>query len=507
MTSEPHEASLTNLWEARLRSQRRKPADKKDGKKEPLESSSSAHLADESRTEIERDFDRILFSTPVRRLADKTQVFPLDKNDSVRNRLTHSYEVSNLARSFGVALFYSPSSTIAKVQKAARDVPSLLAAIGLVHDLGNPPFGHQGETAIQRWFDENRRRIEIGEDAAKLYKDFELFEGNAQGFRLVTRLQLLNDSYGLNLTYATLAAMMKYPTSSDQLNDAVAATKKHGYFRSESAIAGEVLQYVGLEAGKRHALTYVMEACDDIAYVVLDAEDSVKKGLASFADLIAYLRHHGGADPVVEYVVFESEKKHQDYRDNAGDLSPAELNDISMQRFRVFAINAMIREATRTFEENVKSFVDGTQVAPLLRISAAETLRGTLKSFSFTHGYTHKSVLALELEGFNTLRGLMDMFWFSIDKMAGKTPKEQSAQHPFARYVYIRISENYRRTFDSAVKEGGLPPWYYKCQLLTDMVSGMTDSYALSLYKELQGLQGNCELMPPLPPTPPNGKD
>jgi len=479
------------IWNQRLSSERRKPKSK--GESDEI---SSPFDLEDTRTQIERDFDRILFSTPVRRLADKTQVFPLDKNDSVRNRLTHSIEVSNLARSFGTTLCYSQSDIFKNVVDAQRNVPSLLAAIGLAHDLGNPPFGHQGETAIQHWFEENKGRIipKATPNDLEYYEDFRLFEGNAQGFRLITRLQLLSDEYGLNLTYATLAAIMKYPTSSNHLDKKTAAKKKHGYFRSEEDIGKSVLKKVGLEPGKRHALAYIMEACDDIAYVVLDAEDTVKKGLASFPDLISYLKHHGKSDELIDFVARKSEKKHKAFSEGESDLSPAELNDISMQLFRVNAIGAMIREASKTFEENLDSFVQGVQKKPLLAISRAETLRKTLKEFALTHGYTHKSVLALELDGFNTISALMDMFWFSITAMAGKTLDEQNKQHPFARYVYTRISENYRRTFDSGSQNKKIPTWYYKCQLLTDMVSGMTDSYALSLYKDLINLQGECKL-------------
>jgi dGTPase len=487
MSAESTGGQATSVWEKRLLATRRKSPSK-----EPTVTTHEP-VADEFRTQIERDFDRILFSTPLRRLADKTQVFPLDKNDSVRNRLTHSYEVSNLARSFGVALCYSANSPFAGINNAERDVPALLAAVGLAHDLGNPPFGHQGEGAIQRWFSDNDNKFGITSTRDKeLFKDFRLFEGNAQGFRLVTRLQILTDIYGLNLTHATLAALMKYPTSSNLLNTDEVAKKKHGYFRSEEEIALDVLEKVGLAQGKRHAIAYVMEACDDIAYVVLDAEDSIKKGLASFADLIAYLRHKGGKDPLVKKVADDSEKTHNEYRSHADKLSAAELNDISMQMFRVYAISAMIREATTTFVEQGASFLSGEQKKPLLEVSNAEVLRKTLKSFSFTHGYTHKTVLALELEGYNTINGLMDMLWFAIDAMAEKSPDDQKNEHPFARYVYSRISENYRRVFDAGLT--GFPSWYRKCQLLTDMVSGMTDSYALNLYKELKNLQGECDL-------------
>jgi dGTPase len=182
----------------------------------------------ETRTEIERDFDRILFSTPVRRLADKTQVFPLDKNDSVRTRLTHSHEVSNLARSIGSALAFN-FEIAASVENSKRNLPALLALTGLAHDLGNPPFGHQGEGAMQSWFTDNQDTVLEGLIDEQHRQDFLKFEGNAQGFRLLTRLQLINDDFGLDLTHASLTALMKYPTPSHQVDKNHVAKKKHGF--------------------------------------------------------------------------------------------------------------------------------------------------------------------------------------------------------------------------------------------------------------------------------------
>jgi len=443
----------------------------------------------EFRTEIERDYDRILFCTPVRRMADKTQVFPLDKNDSVRNRLTHSHEVSNLARSFGTTLVHSFS--IAKgAHNSLRDIPALLAAIGLVHDLGNPPFGHQGESAIQSWFVSNKDLV-AGKDFSVLsqrqYQDFLKFEGNAQTFRLVTRLQLLNDDYGLDLTYATLAAMMKYPIASNGVSKGSICTKKHGYFFSEEKIARQVLESVGLGVGRRHPVTYIMEACDDIAYAVLDIEDAVKKGLASFSDLVAYLEHHNKGDEVIGRLVENAKSKHADYR--LSGLSPAELNDVSMQRFRVFAIGEMITSAIDAFVKNQDSFVSGEQAKSLLECSSAHALREELGQFSTIHTFRHRSVLEVELVGFNTIRGLMDIFWSAIVET---NPDEdiKNPIHPYNRYVYTRISENYRRVYDNPSDEmRSLPLRYRQCLLLTDMISGMTDSYAINLLEELRSFK------------------
>ncbi len=444
----------------------------------------------ETRTEIERDFDRILFSTPVRRLADKTQVFPLDKNDSVRTRLTHSHEVSNLARSIGSALAFN-FRIAASVKNAKRNLPALLALTGLAHDLGNPPFGHQGEGAIQSWFTDNQDTVLTSLQDEQYRQDFLKFEGNAQGFRLLTRLQLINDDYGLDLTHAALTALMKYPTPSHQVDKNHVAKKKHGFFASEQHVVNYVHKKTGLALGVRHPLAYVMEACDDIAYVVLDAEDAVKKGLASFSDLMAFLKNAGTNDPLVGKVIGDSSKKHAEYQGADLRLSPAELNDVSMQRFRVFAIGAMVSAATDAFRKYEVDFVAGAVSVPLLEISTAETLRRSLKSFSLMHAYKHRSVLEVELQGFNVIRGLMDFFWASIVDRKDPNNPASIRNQPFTNFVYGRISENYRRIFENPSEtDKKLPIRYRECILLTDMISGMTDSYAVNLYDELLNLKG-----------------
>ncbi len=463
-------------WERLLNSERRKPKTDKSQKTEESKST-------DARTEIERDYDRILFSTPIRRLADKTQVFPLERNDSVRTRLTHSYEVSNLARSLGVTLAFDDKIVANGVLQPERNLPAILAAIGLAHDLGNPPFGHQGEHAIQTWFKDNPDVLEDDQLTEAMKQDFIKFEGNAQTLRLLTRLQLINDDYGLNLTYSTLAALMKYPTASDRIDKDNVAKKKYGYFQSEKEIVEEVWKKTGLSEGVRHPLAYVMEACDDIAYTVLDAEDSVKKGLVSFSDLMSYLKHHGNGDDVVEEVVTLACERHKNYRDETG-LSPAELNDISMQRFRVDAIGAMIRDVRDTYKNQEDNIMAGDLKSDLLAVSRSSELCELLRTFDKNHAYIHRSVLEVELTGYNTIRGLMDFLWEAIHRR--KEPESLGSRRltPFAAYAYNRISENYRRIFEN--DSNSLPVRYKELQLLTDMVSGMTDSFALSLYDELK---------------------
>ncbi len=424
------------------------------------------------RTEIERDYDRILFAAPTRRLADKTQVFPMEENDSVRTRLTHSHEVSNLARSIGVRLAFEHAEIVFgpnhEALKVKRNVPSLLAAVGLAHDLGNPPFGHQGEVAIQQWFIE-------GGAGKNVAVDFMEFDGNAQTFRLLTRLQLLNDQFGLNLALGTLAALIKYPSVYGSSNKG--GFRKFGIFKSEEQIIKQVWTHTGLREGVRHPLAYIMEACDDIAYSIIDAEDTVKKGYASFYDLMDYLESHDGNDEVIKEVIRVSRKKNAEYKRDK--LSSSELNDMSMQMFRVQAIKEMIPAATDVFVENIGAIMS-EDIAPgfeLIENSRCAQLCQAAKDFDLRYGFRHKEVLRLELKGNNYIKNMMRMLWKAI-------LTEGNADYPFERYVFGAISENYRRVYNDTDKSHNA-----KCQLLCDVISGMTESYLIKKHDEFKSLE------------------
>ena len=436
----------------------------------------------EGRVELERDYDRILFATPTRRLADKTQVFPLEKNDSVRTRLTHSHEVANLARSVGVRIAFDHAEDVfgqdSEKCKVQRTVPALLAAIGLSHDWGNPPFGHQGEKAIQAWF-KDKEKEDIFQEC---HPDFLHFNGNAQSFRLLVRLQTLNDDFGLNLTDATLASLLKYPSFHDTKDNGY---DKWGIFESERKIVQDIWKQTGLEEGQRHPLTYIMEACDDIAYSVIDAEDIVKKGYASFYDLMDYLEHYSEGNKVIKKVVKDSRNKNKEFR-KSEELSSPELSDMSMQMFRVFAIFQMVDSATEAFVKNVPEMLTGTIKSDfkLIKYAQAAKLCKTLKNFNAKYGFRHKDVLWLELQGNNYIQSMMDMLWSAIVK--------DNDNEAFNKYGYHRISENYRRVYEGETKKltdkDQKALLYAQCQLLCDAVSGMTDSYLISLHEELRPL-------------------
>lgn len=430
------------------------------------------------RKEHERDYDRILFAAPTRRLADKTQVFPMEENDSVRNRLTHSHEVSNLARSIGIRLAFEHADEVFgqnhEALEVKRNVPAVLAAVGLAHDLGNPPFGHQGEEAIQQWFHDRNCSDNNIED------DFLNFDGNAQTFRLLTKLQVLHDKFGLNLTVSTLAALLKYPSiyGSDKFG-----RKKHGIFKSETDIITDVWEATGLNKGIRHPFAYIMEACDDIAYSVIDAEDTVKKGYASFYDLINHLENYEKNDASIKKVIAASLKNNNEFKE-IPDISSNQLNDISMQMFRVHAISQMIPAAADTFRENIKKIMSGEINGDfeLISQSNCSILCKATKDFDIRYGFRHRDVLKLELQGSNYIKNTMTMLWQGICN-AEKFEDRKKKSDPFEKYVYGSISENYRRIYNQSDRSD-----YAKRQLLCDAISGMTESYLIKKHDEFKSL-------------------
>ena len=227
-----------------------------------------------ARNQFEADYDRIVGASFVRRLQDKAQVFPLQQNDIIRTRLTHSIEVSAMARSLGKAVGKQLEQKRIDDFDADKTekLSALLQTTGLIHDLGNPPFGHYGETVIsewfKEWFDGDGKNVDGVKELTEQEKnDFLYFDGNVQNIRIITKLQTQNDCYGANFTYATINTLIKYPYKSDV--DFIKKNKKpkFGFFKSEEGIIEKAFAATGLELGQRHPATYLLEAADDIIYI------------------------------------------------------------------------------------------------------------------------------------------------------------------------------------------------------------------------------------------------
>jgi len=263
------------------------------------------------RTEFERDYGRAVFSTPVRRLQDKAQVFPLERHDAIRTRLTHSNEVSSVARGLaGAAAAWMLKKGHLKNSEQENAITAIGATCGLIHDVGNPPFGHAGERTIRDWFSQQLAsdaglRDEFGGPKTQETQDFLKFEGNAQTQRLLSKLQVLTDLHGLNLTCGTLSASCKYVARSHETDDARHEHSKPGYFASENELIEKIREETGTRTA-RNPIAFLVEASDDIAYSTVDLEDGIKKGVLTWDVL----------------------EKKEIFRDFKGDRGPASKNTI-----------------------------------------------------------------------------------------------------------------------------------------------------------------------------------
>ncbi|MEP0313125.1 MAG: dGTP triphosphohydrolase [Hyphomonas sp.] len=464
----------------------------------------------DNRVDFDQDFDRVLFSAPVRRLADKTQVFPMETNDSVRTRLTHSHEVSNLCRSLSLQILRSvPEGKPFGPSGDKENVPVIAAAAGLAHDLGNPPFGHQGEEAVREWFKQRRSELFNTKDGALSdvqQKDFLAWEGNAQAFRLVTKLQVSKGNCGLNLTFATLAALMKYTVaSSDTSKKGHPARKKFGYFQDDKECAKEVLREVGLAPGLRHPIAYVMEACDDIAYSTIDVEDAINKGLVSLNDVLEMLNRQEDADEASQSIMTRVQDKLVELRKEKRSLG--DTKDIALQYFRSFTIGRMVMDARKTYLSNQEAILAGTLEGNLIKLSESGQMCKALQTFARVNAFQSPKVTSLELRGANVLHGLMNYLWrgiseTSLDSMVEDNDgKKRLAEineklgveglsTTFGRYAFNKISTNYRAVFGRAVTLASTADKirYHQLLLLTDMVSGMTEDFVEATFNELREL-------------------
>jgi dGTPase len=321
-----------------------------------------------------------------------------------------------------------------------------------------------------------RTRIKGLTEASPHAQDYLRFEGNAQALRLLTRLQVRDDRFGLDLTCAALAILLKYPVPSDEVDPAgPQSSRKFGYFQSERDIVEEVWGQTGLSKGQRHPLAYVVEAADDISYSILDAEDAVRKRLVSFNDVLAFLSQRSSEDALIEDVCTRASDDHKEYRRLA--LSPQELSVLSMEKLRVYCFDAMVPAVVRAFLDSKDAILDGTFHQSLVKHSAASHLCRALKDFDSSHVYEAREVLEIELRGHRAIPRILDYLWTALENVPAGDPRD--------RYVMNRISENYRRVHTQ--RSGpDLPDVYRNLQLVCDMVSGMTDSFALSFLSELE---------------------
>lgn len=449
------------------------------------------------RNEFQKDYHRIIESASFRRLQDKTQVFPLDKSDFVRTRLTHSLEVSSFAKSLGQMIFKN-IITYKKDSDVTEDVKEkiciLLECAGLIHDIGNPPFGHFGEDFIRDWFSKNLCKIEYnGQKIDKLLteqmlNDFYHFEGNAQAIRILTKLHFLVDENGMNLNYTLLNTIIKYPVSSCEIDkdSGNIKNKKIGYFYAEKDIFDEITNSTGAY-GCRHPLTFILEASDDIAYKTADIEDAVKKGFISHFQLLNELK----SDLYKGKCANEGERKEYDKAIEKLEYyySYATKNNISspeqnaVQRWIIYVQGVLLRCATFGFTNNYKDIMKGKFEKEILSVSYGNALAHALGDIAFKYVFKSKTIYKLEISAGAIFEFLLDKFVHAAINYGN-----EEKMTVIDKRLMALISENYIKIYEIYSNgKNEIEKLYLRLMLVTDFICGMTDSYAKRLYQELSG--------------------
>jgi len=416
------------------------------------------------RTAFQQDYDRIVFTSAFRRMKDKTQVFPLSKSDYVRTRLTHSLEASCVGRSLGAVVGREIIARHGLQHVESGDFGAIVAAACLAHDIGNPPFGHAGEDAIREWFCTSgvldRHAFTSAQRA-----DFERYEGNAQGFRIVTRLQNPANP-GLQLTSAVLATFTKYPRPS-QLDTELdgKSGKKFGFFQQDAEAFQQVARSTGLveripgAAWRRHPLAFLVEVADDTCYLIVDLEDAAKLGFVPYRDAECLL-----ADLAGNTVSGRRLERLHDPKER-------------LEYLRAKAIGCLLESAAAVFLENEDAILKGEFDDELLNQSPiAHPLQAVQKLAKETI-YNARPALEIETAGFEVLGALLGLFTNAVEASAGH------ARFTTRERMLLKLLP---AQFQGHGGEPNPDP-YIRLLQVADFVAGMTDSYAVDMYRKLKG--------------------
>lgn len=460
---------------------------------------------------FESDRGRIIHSAALRRLQQKTQVFPLERNAAVRSRLTHSLEVQQtgryIVREVLQRLKKQPGGLAAKgLQDFERGAESLVEMACLLHDVGNPPFGHFGEAAINDWFRMHlsailprQSALETDATLQALYRDIcqDLchFEGNAQGIRLVhTLLQL-------NLSYSQVACILKYTAPAWWQGEKPEAysvlMKKPGFYLSEKQYVEDLRQATGLEQYHRFPLTYIMEAADDISYCIADLDDAVEKAIFSVESLYRYLKAAWGE-------VEQGDIFYRTIGDAWQDANSSKRRSQSDQFFMSLRVNVqrvLVSRAVKRFIEHLPSIFHGDFNQALLEDGGeAERLLDVFKQVARRYVFSHSEVEQLELQGYRVIQGLLDayksMMLLSAEQFTLLVESRELKGYPIETRLFHRLSDKHIAAYRNHMREvKSLPDdqwalWegYYRLRLVQDYISGMTDLFAWEEYRRLMAV-------------------
>lgn len=419
------------------------------------------HERKHERTDFQRDYDRLIFSSPFRRLQNKTQVFPLPGSIFVHNRLTHSLEVSCVGRSLGNNVAKGLTQKYPDGSVNFPEIGSIVSAACLAHDMGNPPFGHSGERAISAYFLEGNGNYLENEirSAGGRWEDFLHFEGNANAMRLLTHQFIGRRKGGFALTYSTLASIIKYPYASVHSGK----KGKFGFFQSEEASYLRIATELGInkspeDANKfvRYPLVYLVEAADDICYQIMDIEDACKLHILTIEEAIRLLLNF-----------FEGERLERIVR----VMKMVDDTNEQIAYLRSCIIGLLVDECSRVFLENEEGILNGTYNSPLIEQigTKAKEAYATCSQTAYKKIYRAKEVLDIELAGYHIFSHLIDSL----------TEAVMNQGHAYSKLLLQRIPEQY---------DTNAPTTYGKIQCVLDYISGMTDVYALDLYRKITGM-------------------
>lgn len=470
---------------------------------------------------FESDRGRIINSAAIRRLQQKTQVFPLERNAAVRSRLTHSLEVQQVGR-------YIAKEVLTRLKELNKleaygltqltgPFESIVEMACLMHDIGNPPFGHFGESAINDWFrlhldarhqldDEVPDRCEprvlhFRDDGfnalrEKIRQDLSQFEGNAQAIRMVHSLMKMN------LTWAQVGCILKYTRPAWHRGEIPAShnylMKKPGYYLAEEEYVGRLRKELNLAPHARFPLTYIMEAADDISYCVADLEDAVEKKIFSVEQLYSYLYElwpaHQSGDIFDQVITSALNKSRSEQMSRSGV-------DQFFMYLRVNTVAELVPHAANRFIDNISAVFDGDFNEALLEDSTPQNLLLEIfKKVAFRHVFNHPDVEQLELQGYRVIKGLLDIYSpllaLSKDEFAELMEKDYLKGFPIETRLFHKLSTRFRLAYSEAVarldkRAGDVAIWeyYYRARMLQDYVSGMTDLYAWDEYRRLMAVE------------------
>lgn len=453
--------------------------------------------------EFEKDYQAIITSAAFRRLQDKTQVFPLDQSDFVRTRLTHSIEVSTVARQLGEMAVQNfrqfPGRQRALSDRAAGDIPSVLMCAGLLHDLGNPPFGHFGEALIGEWFREHLDTIAYQDRPLRAWltpqmaRDLEHFEGNAQALRILAKARHGGET---DLTFAVMGTLIKYPTDSLSFDRAAPELCRHklGYFAAEEGVFRRITDTLGTRAPSgevcRHPLTYLLEAADDIAYATADLEDALKKELFTLDEFLAFFRDgYGPEAPVPHAPADYTDRLYEDLVRRRGENPTPERDAAAFRGWLGLVRRWLMYCAAFRFSSSFQEILAGTFQQDLFwETNHSLTIR-LLKEAMAHYAYDSAGIVRLELAAHSTLTFLLDRLVRAVlyqdgdYRNGGFAPS--SVDKKYLRIIPAAYLQDYQATRTGDEGED----LYRRLLVVTDFLSGMTDSYARRLYREVSGIE------------------